>query len=96
MLFLEAAAAGLPVVAGNWRGVSEIVANGETGILIDPWDDIDFAEAVVKLTGDTERRHALGAAAQLRAEKKHSMQTAITALNGALERAQKIHAGAPA
>jgi len=96
MLFLEAAAAGLPVVAGNWRGVSEIVANGETGILIDPWDDIDFAEAVVKLTGDTERRHALGAAAQLRAEKKHSVQTAIKALNGALEKAQKIHAGAPA
>jgi len=87
MVLLEAAAAGLPVVAGNWRGVSEIVASGETGILIGPWDDVDFAEAVVELTRDNKRRIAMAEAAAARAESEHSMTAAVTVLNRALEAA---------
>ena len=83
----RALAAGLPVVAGNWRGVSEIVASGETGILIGPWDDIDFAEAVVELTRDNKRRIAMAEAAAARAESEHSMTAAVTVLNRALETA---------
>ena len=90
MVLLEAAASGLPVVAGNWRGVSEIVASGETGILIGPWDDVDFAEAVVELSGDSERRTAMAEAAATRATTKHGMTTAVTALNRALEAAVAI------
>jgi glycosyltransferase involved in cell wall biosynthesis len=96
MIFLEAAAAGLPVVAGNWRGVSEIVEGGETGILIGPWDDVDFAEAVVALTRDSERRSIMAMAAAKRAQNKHGMKTAVAALNNALATAQDIRAGAPA
>ena len=93
MVLLEAAAAGLPAVAGNWRGVSEIVATGETGILIDPWDDIDFAEAVVDLTRDSTRRIAMAEAAAARAETKHGMTAAVTVLNQALAAAQAIRRG---
>ena len=96
MIFLEAAAAGLAVVAGDWRGVSEIVAGGETGILIGPWDDVDFAEAVVELTRNSERRSIMATAATERAEQKHSIETAVTALNQALKTAQQIHQGASA
>jgi len=88
MIFLEAAAAGLPVVAGNWRGVSEIVADGETGILIGPWNDVGFAEAVVDLTRGSERRSAMGTAALMRVEKKHTIKTAVAALTRALQAAQ--------
>ena len=95
MVLLEAAAAGLPVVAGNWRGVSEIVVNGETGILIGPWDEVDFAEAVVELTRDSERRSAMAEAAAARAENKHGMAAAVTVLNRALEAAEGIRRGAP-
>ena len=87
MVLLEAAAAGLPVVAGNWRGVSEIVASGETGILIGPWDDVDFAEAVVELTRDNGRRRTMAEAAAARAESEHSMTAAVAVLNRALEAA---------
>ena len=90
MVFLEAAAAGLPVVAGNWRGVSEIVATGETGILIDPWDDVEFAEAVVDLTRDNPRRIAMAEAAAERAESKHGMTAAVTVLNQALAAAKAM------
>ena len=93
MVFLEAAAAGLPVIAGNWRGVSEIVATGETGILIDPWDDVEFAEAVVDLTHDNPRRIAMAEAAAARAESKHGMTAAVTVLNQALVAAQSIRRG---
>ncbi|MDA0230348.1 MAG: glycosyltransferase family 4 protein [Proteobacteria bacterium] len=93
MIFLEAAAAGLPVVAGNWRGVSEIVATGETGILIDPWNEVDFAEAVVDLTRDNARRMAMAEAAAARAESKHGMTAAVTVLNQALAAAQAIRRG---
>ena len=93
MVFLEAAAAGLPAVAGNWRGVSEIVATGETGILIDPWDDIDFAEAVVDLTRDSTRRITMAEAAAARAETKHGMTAAVRVLNQALAAAQAIRRG---
>lgn len=90
MVLLEAAASGLPVVAGNWRGVSEIVASGETGILIGPWDDVDFAAAVVELCGDSERRAAMAEAAAARATTKHGMTAAVAALNRALEAAVAI------
>ncbi len=94
MVFLEAAAAGLPAVTGNWRGVSEIVASGESGILIGPWDDIDFAEAVVELSGDRERRNAMGEAAAARAHTRHGMAAAITVLNRALDAARAMRGGA--
>ena len=93
MVFLEAAAAGLPVIAGNWRGVSEIVVTGETGILIDPWDDVEFAEAVVDLTLDNPRRIAMAKAAAARAESKHGMTAAVTVLNQAIVAAQSIRRG---
>jgi len=94
MALLEAAAAGLPVVAGDWRGVSEIVVSGETGMLIGPWDDVDFAEAVHELTTDAARRHAMAEAAAARAEKLHGMAAATQCLNRALAAAQEIHTGA--
>ena len=94
MVFLEAAAAGLPVIAGNWRGVSEIVATGETGILIDPWDDVEFAQAVVDLIRDNPRRIAMAEAAAARAESKHGMTAAVTVLNQALAAAKAMRRGA--
>ncbi len=94
MALLEAAAAGLPAVVGNWRGVSEIVADGETGRLFGPWDDVDFAEAVHELTTDDARRNALAKAAAARAETVHSMAAATVTLDRALAAAQQIHKGA--
>jgi glycosyltransferase involved in cell wall biosynthesis len=94
MAFLEAAAAGLPAVAGDWRGVGEIVADNETGRLIGPWSDVDFAEAVHVLTTDGARRATMAEAAATRAESVHGMAAASAALDRALHAARDIHAGA--
>ena len=65
---MEAMAAGLPVVAAAVGGVPELVADGETGILVPPRDVTSFAGALRRLVEDRELRERLGAAARSRAE----------------------------
>ena len=67
---LEAAAAGVPVVAFAVDGVPEVVADGETGVLVRPGDTAAFADALGLLCADPQRRAALGAAARRRVERQ--------------------------
>lgn len=60
MAFLEAAGCGLPVVAGNIRGVPDVVRAGETGLLTPPGDAAAFAHAVETLLRDEDRRRDMG------------------------------------
>ena len=61
MALLEAQAAGLPVVAGRSGGVSSIVADGMTGLLVPEGDATAFSDAVASLLEDPARRSADGA-----------------------------------
>jgi len=64
MAYLEAQAAGLPVVAGNERGVPDVVRHAETGLLTAPGDDAAFAAATRQLLDNTELRHKLSIGAR--------------------------------
>jgi glycosyltransferase involved in cell wall biosynthesis len=64
MAMLEAQAAGLPVVAGNTRGVPDVVVDGETGVLVPMDDAAAFAAALRDFIGDLERRARFGVAAR--------------------------------
>ncbi len=46
LVLLEAAIAGLPVVATNVGGIPEIIENGKSGILVEPKDSEDLALAI--------------------------------------------------
>jgi phosphatidyl-myo-inositol dimannoside synthase len=59
LVFLEAAAAGLPVLAGSSGGSPETVAPGSTGFVVDSIDDI--VEGVELLLADPERSREMGA-----------------------------------
>lgn len=60
LVYLEAAAHGLPVVAHDVGGVSEAVANGMTGLLVPPDRPAQLAAAFERLIHDDALRHRLG------------------------------------
>ena len=62
VVLLEAAAAGVPVVATSVGGTSEAMISGETGLLVPPESPSDLARAIVGLASDPDRRHRMGAA----------------------------------
>jgi len=62
LVYLEAAAHGLPVVAHDVGGVSEAVVDGVTGLLVPAHRPVQLAAAFEKLIFDGELRRKLGAA----------------------------------
>lgn len=58
--FLEANARGKPVIGGRHGGVPEVVKDGETGILVDPYDSKAISRALIKLLEDERLRRELG------------------------------------
>ncbi|PDT43365.1 MULTISPECIES: glycosyltransferase family 4 protein [Sinorhizobium] len=58
--YLEAQAAGLPVVAQATAGVPEVVRNGDTGLLTAAGDIASIAEAIRVLLGDAAMRAEFG------------------------------------
>ena len=89
MAILEAQAAGLPVIAGNSGGVSQIVRNGKTGILTKEGNIKDFANAIERLLADSNRCLAMGEAAKLAVEKEHSLEQATKILDSILIESKK-------
>ncbi len=63
---IQAHAAGLPTVAGNVKGVREVVTE-QTGILCDHQDAEGYAVALSRLIDNASLRRSLGAAARRRA-----------------------------
>jgi glycosyltransferase involved in cell wall biosynthesis len=72
-VLLEAAAAGVPVVATRVGGVAEIVVDGRTGYLVDCHDDAGFQERVSMLLADPARRAVMGREARRVVERDHSV-----------------------
>lgn len=62
IVYVEAGARGLPVVAGNAGGALDAVVDGETGLLVDPERPDAIATALVELLHDRERARAMGRA----------------------------------
>jgi phosphatidyl-myo-inositol dimannoside synthase len=69
IVFVEAAAAGVPQIAGRSGGAHEAVEHGRTGLVVDrPHDPDQVARALELLVGDAALRARLGRAARRRVE----------------------------
>lgn len=95
IVFLEAAAAGLPSVAGRSGGSHEAVEHDVGGLVVDDPTDVDaVAEALGRLVDDDELRAAMGHAARVRAMTELSYDRLAAVLADALERAVGAPSGA--
>ncbi|MEU6779073.1 glycosyltransferase family 4 protein [Nonomuraea angiospora] len=61
IVFLEASATGLPVVAGRSGGAPDAVRPGETGLVVDGEDPGEVAQAIVELLTDPDKARKMGA-----------------------------------
>ncbi|HEY7764035.1 MAG TPA: glycosyltransferase family 4 protein [Aestuariivirgaceae bacterium] len=80
MAFLEAQAAGLPVIAQRTAGVPTVVRHGETGILVAPGDVTAFSAAVRGCILDPSETRRLGGQAQQFVESERSVDQAAAKL----------------
>ncbi len=67
IVYLEAAAHELPVVAGNVGGALDAVVHDQTGVLVDPTDHVALADAITDMLLDPSHARALGIAGAQRA-----------------------------
>ena len=86
MCFLEAQAAGLPVVGGNGGGVADVIRDGKSGVLARYGDADDFADHGGALLDNAARRKAMGQYAARYVRREHDLATAGKKLCKALER----------
>ena len=85
IVFAEAAACGVPQVAGDSGGAAEAVADGVTGIVVrDPEDPDEAAAAIADLLDDPARRVEMGHAARRRAVAEFSYDLLARRLGHAL------------
>ncbi|MGH2975485.1 MAG: glycosyltransferase family 4 protein [Solirubrobacterales bacterium] len=68
LVALETAAAGKPIVASAIGGLTDVVVDGETGLLVAPGNREALSTAMQRLLADPDLRAQMGAAARLRAE----------------------------
>jgi glycosyltransferase involved in cell wall biosynthesis len=71
-VLMEAAAAGLPIVASDHPGCAQVVCHEENGLLVPPRDPAALAKALERLIGDAALRLRMGQAGRKRVEDKLS------------------------
>ncbi|HEY4247496.1 MAG TPA: glycosyltransferase family 4 protein [Lacunisphaera sp.] len=78
LVYLEAGAHGLPVIAHDIGGVPEAVVHEETGFLVQPGDTPALTAAFSRLISDATLRHRLGTAGRVRASQSSWHRSALS------------------
>ena len=60
MTVLEAMACGIPVIVSKFGGIRTVISSGKNGLLIDPANKREFAEAIIKLLKNRSLSSKLG------------------------------------
>jgi phosphatidylinositol alpha-1,6-mannosyltransferase len=85
-VFLQGAAVGRPVIAGDSGGAPEAVRPGETGLVVDPTSPAALARAIRELLGDPARAAAMGTAGAAWVHAEWTWDRMVGRLRGYLDR----------
>ena len=77
LVFLEAMAAGLPVLASEVSAVPEVVLAEQTGLLVPPSDPAALGAAMGRLAGDAALRERLGRAGRERVGARFGLEAMV-------------------
>jgi phosphatidylinositol alpha-1,6-mannosyltransferase len=94
--FVEAAASGIPSVAGDSGGVRSAVRDGRTGLVVAPSDVSAVAAAIGSLLADPSRRRAMGAAGRADALSHFNWDRVASDVRGFAADAVAVRRGAAA
>lgn len=85
LVFAEAGAMGVPVVAGRCGGVEEVVAHEETGLIVNTYMDDEVVGAIVRLLTDPETAKRFGERGRERAREAFRIDEVVRRLNPWIE-----------
>ena len=83
--FIEAGLYATPVIAGRTGGVSDAVAHGQSGFLVDPLDVTEITDRLAQLLDDRDLRTRMGLFGRERARKEFGLDIQGRRLLSALE-----------
>ena len=84
IVYLEAAAAGKPSVAGDAGGAPDAVEHGKTGLVVDVHDPSATRAALTQLLSNPETAQGMGRAAKIRAHDQFTKEARLDAMEQAL------------
>lgn len=93
LVFAEAAAAGLAVIAGAAGGSAEAIAPGETGLLVDGQDVEEIASSMLKFLSAPSLARLFGDQGRRRAHALHSTETFALSLAEMNRRSSPVRCG---
>jgi glycosyltransferase involved in cell wall biosynthesis len=85
MVYLEAAACRLPVVACDVANIATVVADGESGLLATEADVVSYRAVLDRMLADKDLRRRLGAGGLQKVTREHGIGRAAAALKAAIE-----------
>jgi len=83
--FVEAWACGKPVIGARTGAIPAVIAEGEDGLLATYGDPEDFAQAILALLNDPQRRIAMGKAGQAKVLEKYTWDIVTDSVRGVYE-----------
>jgi phosphatidylinositol alpha-1,6-mannosyltransferase len=87
--YLEANACGKPVIGGRTGGVPDAIAEGETGLIVDPLDVEEIGKAIVEILADEKKARAMGLAGRKRVEHRYNWRSVTKEILELIERLSK-------
>jgi glycosyltransferase involved in cell wall biosynthesis len=96
VVLMEAMARGVAVISGDLPTIRELIADGESGLMVPPGNSEALAEAIGDLLSQSETRQRLAAAGRTRVEEEFSLSVTLDRLIAAFRRAAEVYDKNPA